>query len=191
MFYYLFYNSTFSFIENNRLFSTILYGSIIYIISHAIIHYCNIDFLIIIRNYFWPLFILDILTFGYCLYNTHINTEKSNDPLNDQNVSFNMLKNKINNIITSNTNSKPIRITPTQSNDYNISKSTIPVETQQQFKQSTPISALRNLNNQAQKSLINEKIDLVHPIVTYDENESIAGSDVASVIDLDDFEKSL
>jgi hypothetical protein len=91
MFYYLFYNSTFSFIENNRLFSTILYGSIIYIISHAIINYCNIDFLIIIRNYFWPLFSLDILTFGYCLYNTYINVDKNSDPI----VSFNLLKPKI------------------------------------------------------------------------------------------------
>jgi hypothetical protein len=188
MFYYLFYNSTFSFIENNRLFSTILYGSIIYIISHAIINYCNIDFLIIIRNYFWPLFSLDILTFGYCLYNTYINVDKNSDPI----VSFNLLKNKINNIITSNTNTNPIRITPTQSNiNDNIPKPTIPNESQKQFKQSTPISVLRNFNNQDQKSLINEKIELVQPKVTYDENESIAGSDVASVLDLDDFEKSL
>jgi hypothetical protein len=64
-------------------------------------------------------------------------------------------------------------------------------ESQKQFKQSTPISVLRNFNNQDQKSLINEKIELVQPKVTYDENESIAGSDVASVLDLDDFEKSL
>ncbi len=189
MFYYLLYNSTFSFLENNRLFSTILYGSIIYIISHAIIHYCNIDFLIIIRNYFWPLFGLDILTFGYCLYNTYLNSDKTSDQI----VSFNMLKNKINNIISTNTQNKPIRIIPSSSNnDYNVPKPTIPNDIpQQQFKQSTPISALRNVNNQKQNSLINEKMDLVHPIVTYDENESIAGSDVASVLDLDDFENSL
>ena len=185
MFYYLFYNSTFSFIENNRLFSTILYGSIIYIITHAIIYYCNIDFLIIIRNYFWALFSLDILSFSYCLYNNYLNIDNS-----EAMVSFNMLKNKINNIITT-TSNQPIRITntiPSRPDIDNISRTTIPItpKQEQQFKQSTPISALRKQNN-----LINDKIDLVQPIINYDENESIAGSDVGSIMDLDEFEKNL
>lgn len=185
MFYYLFYNSTFSFIENNRLFSTILYGSIIYIIAHAIIHYCNVEFLVIIRNYFWSLFCLDVISFSYSLYNYYINNDH-----NDTIVSFNMLKNKINNIIG--TDSKqPIRITnltPSRTDNDYIPKPTIPniTKQEQQFKQSTPISLLRKQN-----SLINEKIDIIQPVVNYDENESIADSDVGSIMDLDEFEKNL
>ena len=90
MFYYLLYNSSFSFIVDNRLFSTILYGSILYILTHAILNYCSIEILTIINHYFWIIFVLDIISLIYGLdlvftnpshsstQNTH-NSTTSND----------------------------------------------------------------------------------------------------------------
>ena len=68
MFYYLLYNSSFSFIVESRLFSTILYGSILYILTHAILNYCDISILTIVNNYYWTLFSLDIISFTYSFY---------------------------------------------------------------------------------------------------------------------------
>ena len=95
MFYYLLYNSSFSFIVESRLFSTILYGSILYIITHAILNFCDISILNIINNYYWTIFTLDIISFCYSLYQTYI---IGNEP-NNLNVSFNLLKNKINTML--------------------------------------------------------------------------------------------
>ncbi len=94
MFYYLFYNSSFSFIVENRLFSTVLYGSIIYILSHAVLNYCDIPILNIINHYYWTIFALDIISFIYSVYLNQSNSKDS-----ELNVSFNLLKNKINTMI--------------------------------------------------------------------------------------------
>ena len=103
MFYYLLYNSSFSFIVENRLFSTVLYGSILYILTHAVLNYCVVSILTIINNYYWTLLSLDIISFTYAIYNSIINNNDINNNSNDvsgednsMNVSFNLLKNKIN-----------------------------------------------------------------------------------------------
>ena len=100
MFYYLLYNSSFPFIVESRLFSTILYGSILYIVTHAILNFCDISILNIINNYYWTLFTLDIISFSYSLYQSFI-TENGDNTTNGNNlnVSFNLLKNKINTFI--------------------------------------------------------------------------------------------
>jgi hypothetical protein len=106
MFYYLLYNSSFSFIIDNRLFATILYGSILYILTHAILNYCNIEILSIINNYFWIIFILDVISLIYGIYISYtslniLDTETEHYTNNDNNlhVSFNLLKNKINTLL--------------------------------------------------------------------------------------------
>jgi len=108
MYYYLLYNSSFSFIVENRLFSTILYGSILYILTHAILNYCDVSILAIINNYFWTTLTLDIISFTYAIYNSFMNDDFSNgnsssnstDTSNNSlNVSFNLLKNKINTML--------------------------------------------------------------------------------------------
>jgi len=106
MFYYLLYNSSFSFIVENRLFSTVLYGSILYILTHAVLNYCDVSILTIINNYYWTLLTLDIISFSYAIYNSFINNDIFNNNSNDgsgesnnMNVSFNLLKNKINTIL--------------------------------------------------------------------------------------------
>ena len=111
MYYYLLYNSSFSFIVENRLFSTIFYGSILYILTHAVLNYCDISLLTIINNYFWTTLSLDIISFTYAVYNSHINngvdrngttngkTNNGSGDSNNMNVSFNLLKNKINTML--------------------------------------------------------------------------------------------
>jgi hypothetical protein len=108
MYYYLLYNSSFSFIVENRLFSTILYGSILYILTHAILNYCDVSILTIINNYFWTTLTLDVISFTYAIYNTFMNDDfgngnssgnSSDNSNNSLNVSFNLLKNKINTML--------------------------------------------------------------------------------------------
>ena len=106
MFYYLLYNSSFSFIVESRLFSTILYGSILYILTHAVLNYCNAAILNIINHYYWTLFSLDIISFSYSIYQSIINGgdiinggNGESAGSNNLNVSFNLLKNKINTML--------------------------------------------------------------------------------------------
>ena len=104
MFYYLFYNSSFPFIVENRLFSTILYGSILYILTHAILNHCDTPFIQILNQYYWVIFSLDIISFSYSIFKSS-NEEYYEDGSNQSNqsnsfnVSFNLLKNKINTLL--------------------------------------------------------------------------------------------
>ena len=115
MFYYLFYNSSFPFIVENRLFSTILYGSILYILTHAILNHCDTPFIQILNQYYWVIFSLDIISFSYSIFKSS-NEEYYEDGSNQSNqsnsfnVSFNLLKNKINTLLD---RKNDLTITPT------------------------------------------------------------------------------
>lgn len=244
MFYYLFYNSSFSFIVDNRLFSTILYGSILYIITHAILNYCGIDILTIIYNYYWYIFILDIISLSYGIYlslshqSSHQSslhsqqnvfnanyTGNTNNTDNQLEVSFNLLKNKMNTIgnyfkndltITDPTNSQQTSYqanNPTNNSAYyqqnkpsnqlhtnitkikqtendnkndnrNNSMSTPLSQLNNKVINSTPLSLLRNNNLNDISSEQSQHVDTSYA-------ESNTGSDLGSIMDLDDFEKSL
>ena len=252
MFYYLFYNSSFPFIVENRLFSTILYGSILYILTHAILNHCDTAFIQILNQYYWVIFSLDIISFSYSIfkssneeyYEDGSNQSHQSNQSNSFNVSFNLLKNKINTLldrkndltITPSTD-KPsfqhIRI-PSQQQQQQAQQA--PQQYQQQSQEqklqefdqsfeeplfinnmnpntttsnkfSTPITQLKkqnNTNNPNQSrqqsssstpiSLIREKITVPELTINEDNSnyaESVAGSDVGSIMDLDDFEKCL
>ena len=166
MFYYLLYNSSFSFVVENRLFSTILYGSILYILTHAVLNYCDISILNIVNNYYWTLFTLDIISFVYAFYQSITDNNNNNNSHNELNVSFNLLKNKINTIIDRKndltiTQSTVLNKNNTNSNNSNNSNNNInnnnnntnlkqqnvnttPLQTSNKF--STPISQLQNIN---------------------------------------------
>ena len=227
MLYYLFFNSTFEFISNSRLFSTILYGSILYIICHAVINYCDIEFFKIVQNYFWYIFILDVTSLIYSIYQTvstpgiNLNMaltspNQNSNTGNDLQVSFNLLKNKINTLLDRSKNdltvtqiptaqhTPSIQPIPTTTNQIPTTQNTIFNEqTKHQF--STPISQLKKQQMQTQTQnqqssnthstpitlLRDSNIDVQEINFNEDGNESVAGSDVASVMDLDDFEKSL
>jgi hypothetical protein len=256
MFYYLLYNSSFSFIIDNRLFSTILYGSILYILTHAILNYCNIEILNIINNYFWIIFTLDIISLSYGIYQVYLdptqsiysgNTENNNsnhntNTNNNLSVSFNLLKNKINTLLDrkndltiTQINTSPTNTNSLQSQQQSPQQS--PRQSQQQTRESrqntqqqgtnkfsTPISQLqKKLNSMEMEmdmdmdmdidngnsngncngngntnsastpiNLIRQKQNIPEPIINEDGYaESVAGSDLGSIIDLDDFEKSL
>ena len=270
MYYYLLYNSSFSFIVENRLFSTILYGSILYILTHAVLNYCDVSLLTIINNYFWTTLTLDIISFSYAIYNSFMNDGSncnngngnsavhSSGDSNNINVSFNLLKNKINTMldrkndltITHIPNSNQVQQNNTQSKKNNNNKIQIqenfanvstynntsnpidefdftdlddviqPPSSQPLAQFSTPIKNLQsnknnmntntttninsNTNTNTLKastpiSLIRSNTKISEPIVqddsgggnsNYNGNESIAGSDVGSIMDLADFENS-
>jgi hypothetical protein len=246
MFYYLLYNSSFSFIVDNRLFSTVLYGSILYILTHAILNNCRVEILEIINNYFWFILTLDIVALCYGVYQysmqlgsgSGFGSGSSNEWVENGNldVSFNLLRNQIN-TISSFFNKKnditiadstpvptprqPLRISvPSGGNQSasqysQLSQLQSQLQSQQPIKNknsreldasrgtgfSTPITALRNLdlNTDHPPPSRNTMVSQIpEPIVSgeYDFNdngitESIADSDVGSIMDLDDFEKSL
>ena len=205
MFYYLLYNSSFEFINSNRLFTTILYGSILYILTHAILNYCNLDILGIIKNYFWIIFILDITAFIWTIYNilsTPVISPHENE--NNLHVSFNLLKNKVNTFLDNKNNNLTIS-TPIQynaGNNTNAISNTSPVKqtysqqlTKPNSSMSTPISQILQ-KNQKTNTLLNQTIDIPEikindDMTTESIGGSIAGSDVGNVMDLEDFEKML
>ena len=141
MYYYLLYNSSFPFIVENRLFSTILYGSILYILTHAILNYCDVSLLTIINNYFWTIFSLDIISFSYALYNSYINntgvscnnSNNSSGDSNNMNVSFNLLKNKINTLFDRKNDLTITHIPNNNSNNHNSNNRKNKNEVQEQF----------------------------------------------------------
>jgi hypothetical protein len=265
MFYYLFYNSSFPFIVENRLFSTILYGSILYILTHAILNHCDIAFLNIICQYYWVIFSLDIISFSYSIfkssneeyYEDGTNQSHQSNQSNSFNVSFNLLKNKINTLLdrkndltitptSDKTSFQHIRISPQQAPQHQQQQQQAPQQYKQSQQQSqeqklqefdqsfeeplfinnnnsnsnnnsssastsnkfsTPITQLKKQNNQNNPnqsrqqsssstpiSLIREKVTVPELTINEDNNnyaESVAGSDVGSIMDLDDFEKCL
>ena len=67
MYYFLLLNSSLITAEN-KFFSLILFGTITYIITHAIIYYTPLKLLEIFRNYFWVIFALDLFTTSYKIY---------------------------------------------------------------------------------------------------------------------------
>ena len=77
MFYYLLHNSSFNKKGElkDRLITTLIYGSVIYIIIHAIINFSNKKNFI---SYFWFLFVLDCTVFmisnDFNFYTTSMNT---------------------------------------------------------------------------------------------------------------------
>jgi hypothetical protein len=258
MFYYLLYNSSFSFIVNNRLFSTIIYGSILYILTHAILNYCKVEILEIINNYFWIIFVLDVTSLIYGFYQNMILESQNPNPTNpnsianssnitsnnnNMEVTFNLLKNKINTIGSYfNKNNEiniaepvptprtPLRIqtqphqiqgnvygNDNQSSNGSQYSNELPLQTNSgsfstplsSLNNSTPISMLRGnnsnsgiggINNSELDNMVtppsrNTRVNNMPEPIIYDgdmgREESVAGSDVGSVIDLDDFEKTL
>ena len=67
MFFYLFYNSTLikSNSEGQKNINTLIYGSIIYIILHAILFSRSESTVKNLRTYYWLLFILDCTSIGF------------------------------------------------------------------------------------------------------------------------------
>jgi hypothetical protein len=181
MYYYLLYNSSFSFIVENRLFSTILYGSILYILTHAILNYCDVSILAIINNYFWTTLTLDVISFTYAIYNSFMNDDFSNgnsssnssdnnnsNNSNSLNVSFNLLKNKINTMLDRKNDLTITHIPNTnqlQDNNKNNNKNQINTNPSQK---NNKVQIQENFNN----------------ITTYDNSSSINNTNVS----IDDFD---
>jgi hypothetical protein len=201
----------------------------LYILTHAILNYCKVEILEIINNYFWFIFILDMASLVYGVYQ-NISIPTTDGTYNNLDVSFNLLKNQINTIgnyfnkknnisITDTpvpTPRQPLRISTASFNTNSqpqphpqpqlTNTSPTIMQHQQKNKQqsgySTPITALRNLDIPV-PSRNTTGSNIPEPIIISNENpylnaeygdgiaESVAGSDVGSIMDLEDFEKSL
>ena len=70
MYYYLIYNSSIGnhYELEKRYLTTILYASILYILTHAFLSSSQSEFAKKIRNYFWMIFILDCCSMSYIYY---------------------------------------------------------------------------------------------------------------------------
>jgi hypothetical protein len=141
-----------------------------------------------------------------------------NSTNNDLQVSFNLLKNKFNTLLDRSKNDLTITQIPTQPDTHTTIQSitNIPITNQDiahthntiKHQFSTPISQIKKQQMQSQNQQSNNtqsnntpteshtlfrdnNIDIQEVKFNEDGNESVSGSDVASVMDLDDFEKSL
>lgn len=97
MFYYLIFNSSYTNYEeiDKKMMITILYGTISYIVTHAIINNSNISFINSLINYFWVILCLDITMFYYV---------SQNDKLFSDYLSIKQLKDTINSVIDNESN---------------------------------------------------------------------------------------
>lgn len=169
MFYYLLYNSSFSFIVDNRLFSTILYGSILYILTHAILNYCKVEILEIINNYFWFIFILDMASLVYGVYQ-NISIPTTDGTYNNLDVSFNLLKNQINTIGNYFNKKNNISITdtpvPTPRQPLRISTASFNTNSQPHPQPQPQLTNTSPTIMQHQQK-INNRVDILHQLQLY------------------------
>jgi len=93
MFYYVIYNSSITnYVENQKKYlTTLLYGSILYILTHAYLSSSNSNFIRAIKPYFWAIILLDVASMYY-LY-------QQGDGQTDWLNNIEQLRNKINNYI--------------------------------------------------------------------------------------------
>jgi hypothetical protein len=159
MVFSLFYHSTI--IKENKLFYSLLYGSVLYLVIHAIMSFADSPTIDIIKNnYFWTLFYLDLGSFLYFSYNDNTpsktrdnskNTSGENE--NDIKVTINTLKNKINNILTP--------------------EGSLHLSTQEPVA-SFPINSNQNLNNNSNNNSINnDEISFNDTTITKNLNSNV------------------
>lgn len=93
MFYYLIFNSSYSNYDavDKKIMMTVLYGTISYIITHAVLANSSIKIINSFKNYFWILLILDISIIYYII---------QNEKLTLDNFTINQLKDTINEVIS-------------------------------------------------------------------------------------------
>jgi hypothetical protein len=184
MFYYLIYNSTLSNYPDihRKLITTILYGSILYIILHAYLSVSSSPFIQGLKPYFWLIFCLDSSSIAYFYINTDISDTASSSIdkirqllkgyLSDQVASESVDSSKLGEPIKFSTDIKDIKDLLASSE-----------EPQQPIIKNTPSQELEDF--------LKQKVGGEGGGVRNGGSE--AGSDIGSVgdIDLQDFEASL
>lgn len=172
MFYYVIYNSSLTeYIESEKkIMTTILYGTILYIVLHAFFTSSSSEFISNLKYYFWLILILDI-TF---IYYTYYTDEKINDWMNK----INDLKGTINNLLSNekkeikNTNLNPIQPNPIQPNPEQ------PNPIQSNPEQPNPIQPNPIQSNLEQSNLsVNSNDSLSTPISSLKKNKNIINTE--------------
>ena len=139
MYYYLLYNS--SLINNNypnqKFIVVTGIGSILYMITHAITFHTNIEFLKVLRYYFWNIFMLDVIILSYKIWGADSASVSGVGANENLKLSINLLKNRIYDMLDG---SHTIKITDDTVNSANQS------QTQQIDSFSTPITKIKKQN---------------------------------------------
>jgi hypothetical protein len=185
MFYYLIYNSTLSEYQdiNKKLVTTLLYGSILYIILHAYLSITTSLFIQGLKPYFWLVYTLDVGSIGYLYTSTELpdDTSQSISKLRDFIKGY--ISNDVN--ITSSsekmsTDINELLALQTQVSSNKINKHELSTELDNILKQ--PINSISS-NNTTANNKIGKNIS----------NGSDSGSDIGSIgdIDIQDFEASI
>ena len=182
MFYYVIYNSSLTeYIESEKkIMTTILYGTILYIVLHAFFTSSSSEFISNLKYYFWLILILDI-TF---IYYTYYTDEKINDWMNK----INDLKGTINNLLSNekkeikNTNLNPIQSNPIQSNPIQSNPEQSNPEQSNPIQsnpiQSTPIQSNPEQSKPEQSNpSVNSNDSLSTPISSLKKNKNIINTE--------------
>ena len=193
MFYSLLYKSTITY--ENKLFLTFIYGSILYMVIHALLNFSNKELLIKIKEtYFTYIFIIDIISLLYYINNDiHPNDD---DKENNLNVKIDLIKNKIYEMFPKNNKYNKISFSH-QDNTNNDTNNNANLDTTETNNLSTPVNNLstpvnnlstpvNNLNN----NNFNKKIG---NDIKNSDAMSVCESEAESALDmdLDDFSTSL
>ena len=114
MIYLLFYKSSFT--DQNKIFHTLLFGTLLYMVIHMVLTFIDSNTLNIIKNNYFTLFaLLDLISFIYIAYGDGNFNLDGNKPIKkedkeeeDINRTIDKLKNKINNITGASRNDEPV-----------------------------------------------------------------------------------
>ena len=152
MFYYLIYNSSFSNYQmdlNKKYITTILYGSILYILLHAYLSISSSMFIQQLKPYFWLILCLDIASifYIYSSMNTSNDINSSISKIRDTLQSY--LKNNMDTSTSNIHNSLNLK-TPMNDTEINMSNNTTTI---------SPTTGLDNKLNSTTTSLISSTND--------------------------------
>jgi hypothetical protein len=155
MYYYLLYNS--SLINDNypnqKFIVVLSYGSVLYMITHAITFHTDMEFMKVFRSYFWNIFILDIIILAYRIWGA----DSCITGQENLKLSINLLKNKIYNMMDGN---HTIKITDDTNN--NVQNQSVQPSSP---NMSTPINKIKkqNLDTTPQLAVKTGDIDFSNP----------------------------
>lgn len=159
---------------SKKVITTILYGSILYVVLHAYLSNSGSTFVQSLHAYFWIVFTLDVASIGYLFLNSEASTTTGSE-------SIGKLMDSIRNVINTTSNNVPVD-NKSSDNDKILS---------------TPISELpsptTNLENLPSRSLSTDFEEIMRQRLAPNDSRSECGSDIGSVgdIDMKDFEATL
>jgi hypothetical protein len=176
MFYILFHHSTI--VKKNKLFYTLLYGSLLYLVIHIIMMFSDIESLKIFKdNYFWTILSIDLCTFLYLFISgstlsTNGIVEGNNNELDSILKPF---KDEINKVLNQNNEIKMTKQEPVISFPSNNEK--IVLESEINTNQIVNNNQNDNINNNQNDNINNNQNDNINN----NQNDNINNNQVNNI----------